>query len=43
MARISRIKEGITQNRLIFIDRESKFAALNETTLGDSKSTQKSE
>ena len=40
MVRISRIKKGITQNQLIFIDWESKFAALHETTLGDSKSLQ---
>ena len=39
MARISRIKKGITQIQFIFIDWEGKFAA----TLGDSKSTQKSE
>jgi len=43
MARISRIKKGITQNQFIFIDWESKFDALHETTLGGSKSTQKSE
>ena len=43
MARISRIKKGITQIQFIFIDWEGKFAALHETTLGDSKSTQKSE
>ena len=43
MARISHIKESITQNQLIFINWESKFAALHETTLGDSKSTHKSE
>ena len=38
MARISRIKKSITQNQFIFIDWESKFAALHETTLGASKS-----
>ena len=43
MARISCIKKGITQNQFIFIDWESKFPALHETTLGDNKSTQKSE
>ena len=43
MALISRIKKGIAQNQFIFIDWESKFAAVHETTLGDSKSTQKSE
>ena len=43
MARISRIKKGITQNQFIFIDWESKFAALHVTTLGYSKSNQKSE
>ena len=42
MARISHIKKGITQNHFIFIDWKSKFEALHETTLGDSKSTQKS-
>ena len=43
MARISRIKKGITQNQFIFIDWESKFAALHETTLGDSIRNHKSE
>ena len=43
MARISRIKKGIAQNQFIFINWEIKLAALHETALGDSKSTQKSE
>ena len=43
MTRISRIKKGIPQNQFSFIYWESKLAALHETTLGDSKSTQKSE